>query len=186
MTEINLGALDRCPADTVTFIKVFMRFEYAMKKIGFAKFSDGGFIYDVNWKTFSKLRMGQKFFASLRDNMTVRILLREPPHQQFQTGIEVRGREGEAPADNTDGPDSEHLEFRPTEEPLNVQQLFYAVGRVRHNVFHNSEGGNADRENALVTAALNVLLEALRYDEELRAAFEGIDIDQVPPHRGIW
>ncbi|MGB0908650.1 MAG: hypothetical protein ACPGVT_14270 [Maricaulaceae bacterium] len=54
---------------------------------------------------------------------------------------------------------------------FNVQQLFYAVGRVRHNLFHESD--DKTREDALVTAALHVLLEALRYDEELRAAFEG-------------
>lgn len=171
MTEINLGALEAHPADAVTFLKVFHRFEYAMKKTGFAKFADGGFIYDVNWKTFSKLRMGQKFFAGLRDNMTVRILLREPPAQQYQPGIIPNGHEAAITSGNEEAP-LETLEFRPTEEIYNVQQLFYAVGRVRHNLFHNSESDLA-KEDALVTAALHVLLEALRYDDELRAAFEG-------------
>lgn len=155
MEEIDLKPLDLHPKDAVIFFKVMMRFEYALKECGFIKADRKGRV-QVNWERYSNEGLTERFYLKVRDQEIAETLLSNPPSHQCQ--------------DSTGA-----LSFKEAGKPENAQDLIAAVCRVRNNLFHGGKSGEADhnRNDLLITDALNVVFEALNFDPKLKLKFEG-------------
>ncbi|WP_299965797.1 hypothetical protein [uncultured Roseobacter sp.] len=69
---------------------------------------------------------------------------------------------------------NERLDWKPGVVPNNIQHLFVAIRRVRDNLLHGGKAGDIDhhRNANLVSESIAVLLEVLKFDEELRMMVE--------------
>ena len=149
-----MTAANKLPERGDELLKVFSRFEYALKEIGYA---ESGYCNDkasVNWNRFVNECLGRDFFEHISTENLAPTLLWKPPSLQTV--------------------EDNNLKWRETHPPTNIQELFGAVRRVRNNLSHGGKSGDPDanRNAMLVSEAIAVLLEALRACDDLRYPFE--------------
>lgn len=151
--QIDMTAASRLPPKGEELFRVFTRFEYALKEIGYAEPARNNDI-NVLWDRFVNDHLGPQFFKLVRETQIASTLLERPPSRQvIQNGV---------------------LNWEKSTPPSSTQDLFGAVRRVRNNLVHGGKSGDedSDRNAELVADALDVLLEALRYHAGLRYMFE--------------
>ncbi|MDA8707955.1 hypothetical protein N9M10_01130 [Hellea sp.] len=154
MDKLNLNILDDHPKDAVKLFKTMMRFEFALKELGFI------YIYrnenvGVNWDRFANESLTSSFYEKIKSSNLANTLIKNPPsHQREEHGS---------------------LSFIDADSPTDVQTLIGAVCRVRNNLFHGGKSGDKDqdRNNELISDALEVINEAVVSREDLKAIFEG-------------
>lgn len=153
MNEVNLDIINNLPEDGDKFIRLFIRFEYSLKAMGFARTQNGDAALP-DWNTFSKEVLRQEFFDRVEADDLMPTLLNNPPSKQiFSDGT---------------------LDWQATMPPTNIQSLAEAVKRVRNNLFHGGKAGDQDsnRNNELVNESILFLLEAIAVDKAFRITFE--------------
>ena len=154
MDGLDLTVLDRHPKNAVKLFKVMMRFEFALKELGFTSTSRNGNV-SVNWVKFSNESLTSSFYEKIKHSKVAEMLFAKPPsHQREEDGA---------------------LSFVEASSPYDVQALIGAVCRVRNNLFHGGKSGDQDqdRNEELINDALNILCEAIKSCEKLQATFEG-------------
>jgi hypothetical protein len=151
--EIDMAAASELPPRGDELIRIFTRFEYALKEIGYAEPARNNDI-NVLWDKFVNEHLGPSFLEGVRDKGIAATLLQRPPSRQV-----IRNRV---------------LDWEKTPPPTSVQDLFGAVRRVRNNLVHGGKSGDrdSDRNAALAAEAIAVLLDALRCHTDLRYMFE--------------
>ncbi|WP_298975666.1 hypothetical protein [uncultured Roseobacter sp.] len=152
--RIDLSATNTLPPRGEEFIRIVIRFEYALKEIGYCRAGSGEGA-EVCWDKFVNQRLGPAFFERIKEAHVAVTILTEPPSKQVVV--------------------NERLDWKPGVVPDNIQDLFVAIRRVRNNLLHGGKAGDIDHDrNAnLVSESIAVLLEVLKFDEELRMMFEG-------------
>lgn len=151
--QVDMAAANRLPPRGEELIRIFTRFEYGLKEIGYAEPAKNKDI-NVLWDKFVNERLGETFLKTVRNSGLAPTLLERPPRRQVMLcGV---------------------LDWEQVSLPSSVQDLFGAVRRVRNNLVHGGKSGDkdSDRNTASVAEAIAVLLEALRYHTELRYMFE--------------
>ncbi|WP_299736921.1 hypothetical protein [uncultured Roseobacter sp.] len=150
---IDLSAANKLPPSGDEFVRIIIRFEYALKEIGYYRAGSGEGA-EVCWDQFVNNRLGPAFFERIKEAQVAATILAKPPSKQ----VVVNGS----------------LDWKAGVVPNNIQDLFVAIRRVRNNLLHGGKGGDVDHDrNAdLVSESIAVLLEALRVDEDLRMMFE--------------
>ncbi|TXI39974.1 MAG: hypothetical protein E6Q59_04030 [Nitrosomonas sp.] len=152
--QIDLSKANNLPARGDELLRIFARFEFALKESGYGvsgKNDEAG----ADWDRFANQSLTAKFLHKIREkNIAPTILEKSPSKQIFK--------------DHT-------LEWTACAPPQDVQTFFGAVRRVRNNLVHGGKSGDkdADRNNSLVSEAIEVLFEALRSDSHVRSMFEG-------------
>jgi hypothetical protein len=133
--------------DVVTeFLMAFSRFEYALKRVGYAK--QAGRMLNVEWRKFGKehaARAAASVDAIRRD---AKYLVDRPPRRQILDGETVRFDKQE-----------------PSPAAPGLEWLLEMAYRVRNNLFHGGKWVPIDepaRNEKLLLAALDVLRWALR------------------------
>jgi hypothetical protein len=145
----------------MSFFEKFSRFEFAMKKAGYAKGDNNG--ADADWhKLFENNEMQKLFNDSnmIEDNdlkNAVKFLLDDPP------GKRVIRQDGS-------------LDFRKTQQTeKNAQKLSVYVRRVRNNLFHGDkfigDCNDWDRDSTLLKSVLTILDACLGAVPELKDAY---------------
>ncbi|PBB41185.1 hypothetical protein CK222_23745 [Mesorhizobium sp. WSM3866] len=149
---IDMKAANRLPPRGDE-IRVFTRFEYALKDGGFGKAGRKN-VVEADWDLFASRELKAPFFAAVKAKALAPTLMTNPPSRQTLQG-------------STLGWDT-------VPPPANVTELLVAVRRVRNNLVHGGKSGDqdSDRNDSLVAEAIEVLLEALRCHSDLRAIFE--------------
>ncbi|MFD9901937.1 hypothetical protein [Mesorhizobium sp. NPDC059025] len=151
---IDMSKANHLPARGDELLRVVTRFEYALKENGFGKSGKNGEV-GVDWDGFANKALKATFLKKVRDENIAPTILAKPPSKQILAG--------------------QTLAWENATPPVSVQDLMAAVRRVRNNLVHGGKSGNrdSDRNNTLVAEAIEVLLEALRSDSDLRYTFEG-------------
>ena len=149
--SIDLSIITRHPENAVKFFKIIMRFEYALKRCGYVNKR-----LFILWKRYAKEKLGEGFFDHIKNKGVAPKLIAEPPKKQIKNGDGVLG-------------------FDPCPACKNTKDLIDAVCRTRNNLFHGGKSGDVDgdRNDALIHDAINVLIEVLEHDSDLRDIFEG-------------
>ena len=152
--SIDMTAANRLPARAEEFLRVFVRFEYALKEIHYGKVGVSGSV-DVKWDEFANQKLTSEFFAHVRDNNIAPTILSKPPSRQVLN--------------------HSSLDWRATAPITDIQLLIGAVRRVRNNLAHGGKSGDkdSDRNDLLIAEAIAVLTEALLRHSDLRHVFEG-------------
>jgi hypothetical protein len=153
MHEIDMRAADTLPPRGDELLRVFARFEYALKDAGFGRAGRRD-VVEVAWNTFANEGLTSHFMEKvIAEGIAPTLLTRPPSHQVLKGGA---------------------LEWQEAVPPATVQDLLGAVCRVRNNLVHGGKHGDedADRNEALVAEALAVLMEALHANEDVRYRFE--------------
>ena len=160
MTEIDMTAAYKLPKRGAALLRIFSRFEYALKEINHAAPGKHNGEATVLWDKFANECLGRDFFQYIRKQGIAPTLLSKPPSMQVVDGA---------------------LGWKKVPPPGNVQDLFGAVRRVRNNLFHGGKSGDpdADRNAKLVLAALETL-RPVEKDGELGRRLQLLD-----GHRGI-
>ncbi len=155
MYEIDMTAANKLPTRGEELFRIFSRFEYALKEIGYAAPGKRNDEVEVSWDQFVTDRLGHGFFQRVIDEEIAPTISSNPPKRQVVDG--------------------QTLEWRHTAPPKSAQDLFGAVRRVRNNLFHGGKAGDpdADRNTELVSEAISVLMEALKAGGDIRDPFEG-------------
>jgi hypothetical protein len=150
---IDMTAANQLPARGEELMRIVTRFEYALKEIGYGRSGRNGEV-EVNWDAFANERLQAMFLNKIREANIAPTILANPPSKQIINGG-ILDWEEKAP-------------------PTNIQDFIGAVRRVRNNLIHGGKSGDpdADRNTKLVAEAIEVLLEALRTDVDLRQRFE--------------
>ncbi|MER9368175.1 hypothetical protein NKI66_19485 [Mesorhizobium sp. M0518] len=153
MIVVDMNAANRLPPRGDELLRVFSRFEYALKDSGFGKANRRN-VVEADWDRFASNELKAPFFAAVRAKALAPTLMANPPSRQVLQG-------------GTLGWDT-------TAPPANVAELMGAVRRVRNNLVHGGKSGDkdSDRNDSLIAEAIEVLLEALRVHRDLRAVFE--------------
>lgn len=153
--NIDLSRLEDHPAQAVQLFKIMMRLEYALKACGYTR-SQGKRV-EVDWDRFVNQQLGQVFFERVMNSSKADTLINNPPSKQ------VLNEQGQ-------------VEFQKAAQVLNVHDLFVMVRRVRNNLFHGGKSGDADhdRNDALVSESIDVVLYALPLCPDVRSEFEGV------------
>ena len=154
MTKIDMTAANQLPKHSEELLKVFSRFEYALKEIGYVAPGARNDEVRVLWDRFANELLGSKFFQQINNQGIAPTLLSKPPNMQVVN--------------------DQKWGWKEVDPPNNIQELFGAVRRVRNNLFHGGKSGDpdADRNATLVYEALAVLIEALNACEDIRYPFE--------------
>lgn len=150
---IDMVAANQLPPRGEELIRVVTRFEYALKEIGYGKPGRNEEV-EVKWDEFANECLKAEFLNKAKEKSIALTIFNNPPSRQV-----IRGR---------------ILDWDETAPPTSVQDLFGAVRRVRNNLVHGGKSGDkdSDRSAKLVTEAIEVLLEALRWHADLRFRFE--------------
>jgi len=153
MTTIDMKAANRLPQRGDELLRLFTRFEYALKDGGFGKAGRKNAI-EADWDRFASKELGAPFFAAVKAKRLGPTLMNNPPSRQILQGST--------------------LGWDVVAAPANVTELMAAVRRVRNNLVHGGKSGDpdSDRNDNLVAEAIEVLLEALRSHPDIRAIFE--------------
>ena len=151
---IDMAAANRLPRRGEELMRIVTRFEYALKEIEYGKVGKNGEV-EVNWDAFANDGLKAEFLKRIRENAIAPTLLAEPPSKQILLG--------------------KTLDWEVGTPPSSVQELLGAVRRVRNNLVHGGKSGDKDfdRNDALVSESIEVLIEALRTHADLRIMFEG-------------
>lgn len=154
MDQLDLSILDDHPKNAVKLFKVMMRFEFALKELGFTSTYPNGNV-GVNWQRFANESLTSSFYEKIVNSKVAQTLISKPPSHQREEH-------------NT-------LSFVDATSPSDIQALVGAVCRVRNNLFHGGKSGDKDqcRNEKLINDALNVLCNAIKSREDLKAIFEG-------------
>jgi hypothetical protein len=157
MTDKDI--IDRSRADSLPtrgdeLMRIIARFEYALKESDYGKAGKNGEV-EVDWDKFANQSLTACFFKKIESDGIAPTILTKPASKQIIEGTS--------------------LAWKDTALPKNVQDLMGAVRRIRNNLVHGGKSGDrdSDRNNALVSEAIEVLLEALRADADVRNMFEG-------------
>lgn len=153
MIVIDMNAANRLPPRGDELLRVFTRFEYALKHLGFGRVGRRN-VVEADWDGFSSRELKASFFAAVQAMALAPTLMTRPPSRQIlQKGT---------------------LAWETVAAPTNVTDLMGAVRRVRNNLVHGGKSGDndSDRNNSLIAEAIEVLLQALRVHGDLRAVFE--------------
>ena len=154
MDSLNLSILDSHPKDAVKLFKMMMRFEFALKELGFTSTYRNGNVR-VNWDKFANESLTSSFYEKIESSNLAKTLIAKPPsHQREEHGV---------------------LSFVDAPSPTDVQALLAAVCRVRNNLFHGGKSGDKDqdRNDELINDALHIIHEAVSSREDLKSIFEG-------------
>jgi len=143
----------------VEFLRVFSRFEYALKSTAFAQGDERR--VDPNWDDFA--RTIREDFDAIQDPEFVEAvdyLLSQPPKKQVLDGKRLGWRS--APPDRN---------------VSRTEQTLLMVRRVRNNLFHGGKRlhdytEDTARDVRLVDCALRVLGQCVRLLPEVREAYE--------------
>lgn len=154
MNDIDMKAANSVPAGAEELFRIISRFEFALKEMGFAKPGRNGEA-DLCWDNFANECLGQDFFQNIKDSKIAPTLLNQPPSVQVIANRSLSWKDGTP--------------------PKSVQELLGAVRRVRNNLFHGGKSGDRDaqRNAALISDAIAVLIEALKACDDIRYLFEG-------------
>ena len=152
--KIDTSKADELPARGDELMRVIARFEYALKEAGYGKTKNNG-VVEVDWDKFSNKSLKSCFFKEVRKIGIAPTILENPASNQIIDGT--------------------NLAWKSAAPPTNVQDLMAAVRRVRNNLVHGGKSGDkdSDRNDKLVSEAIEVLLEALQFDSTVRSMFEG-------------
>lgn len=153
MIVIDMNAANRLPPRGDELLRVFTRFEYALKDGGYGKAGRKN-VVEADWDRFASKELKAPFFAAVTAKALAPTLMTNPPSRQVLQGGTL-GWDTVAP-------------------PANVTELMGAVRRVRNNLVHGGKSGDkdSDRNDSLIAEAIEVLLEALRTHADLKAIFE--------------
>lgn len=135
-------------------MRIIARFEYALKESDYGKSGNNGEV-EVDWDKFANKALKADFLTKVRNERIAPTILANPASKQIIEGTS--------------------LAWKDAALPTNVQDLMGAVRRIRNNLVHGGKSGDkdSDRNDALVSEAIEVLLEALRADGAVRNMFEG-------------
>ena len=143
-TQIDLGAAMEEIAGDVEFIRIFMRFEFALKE----KYGR------QDWHKLSTL-LGDPFYHQMHEDGLAQTLLRSPPHSQHNENGSLVWKKS-IPPKNT------HELFVSVSK---VRNNLLHGGKSGHP--------DDNRNGSLIHESKIVLLAALARDDELRSYFEG-------------
>lgn len=152
VNKITFDRLKDIPEGAIYFIKFFMRMEFALKDNSFLKQRK---VAEVDWDTFAE-KLTNKFFDHIYKSGLAITLISRPPSKQINR--------------------NDSLDWSSAKKPLvNTKDLFIAIRRLRNNLFHGGKSGDkdSDRNNELIADAIKVMIEALKWSEEVRYSFEG-------------
>lgn len=150
---ISFEKLEEIPEGAIDFIKFFMRMEFALKDSSYLKPNQVN--AEVHWDKFAK-GLTNKFFVHIKENDFAKTLISVPPSKQINNNSFLEWRKAEAPLQST-------------------IDLFLAIRSLRNNLFHGGKSYDKyhDRNNELIKDAIKVMIEALKYSDEVRNSFEG-------------
>jgi hypothetical protein len=86
---IDMAAANRVPARGEELVLVVMRFEYALKEIGYGKMGAGGAV-EAKWDEFVNKELTSDFLKHVRENNIAPTILGKPPSRQILNGMEGR------------------------------------------------------------------------------------------------
>jgi hypothetical protein len=152
-SDIDLSATNQLPKRGDELMRIVTRFEFALKETGFCQ-ADNNDAVSANWDKFSNDCLRAEFFEYVSTKKIAKTILKKLPSKQILFNSQ--------------------LAWENCGIPNNVQELLGAVRRVRNNLVHGGKSGDidSDRNDALVSEAIAVLLEALKEHHDLRIAFE--------------
>lgn len=135
-------------------MRIYMRFEYALKEIGYLRTANGS--AQADFHKFSDEKLGSSLFDKIVESEEARVLVTSPPSRQ----ISDNGILGWKKAENS---------------PTNMISLIECIQRVRNNLVHGGKSGLPDesRNEALINGATFAVLKIVKEDDGLREAFEG-------------
>jgi hypothetical protein len=151
---IDHSRADSLPTRGDELMRIIARFEYALKESDYGKAGYNGEA-EVDWDKFANQSLKACFLEKVRSDRIAPTILTKPASKQIIEGTS--------------------LAWKDTALPKNVQDLMGAVRRIRNNLVHGGKSGDrdSDRNDELVSEAIEVLLEALRADAAVRDMFEG-------------
>lgn len=151
---IDKSEADRLPARGDELMRIIARFEYALKESEYGRAGKNGEV-EVDWDRFANQSLKADFLKKIQDEKIAPTILSKPASKQILTATT--------------------LDWEDATPPVSVQELMGAVRRVRNNLVHGGKSGDkdSDRNDALVSEAIEVLFEALRADSAVRNMFEG-------------
>jgi hypothetical protein len=147
-------AANTLPARGEELMRIVMRFEYSLKETRYGRSINGS--AEADWDKFANETLKAEFYDCIRKNGVAPTLLTEPPSKQvLQSGI---------------------LSWVKCSKLTDVQSLIGAVRRVRNNLVHGGKSGDpdSDRNDAMVSEAIEILLASLRASDDVRFAFENL------------
>ncbi|MEX1180418.1 MAG: hypothetical protein WEB63_06345 [Cucumibacter sp.] len=153
MNDYRVGVGDHVPALARTFFATFSRFEFALKRGGFAA-GEIGKAASANWDKFAEKLDEGGFLKKIEAAPQAAIFFTRPPKRLT---VIVGGE----------------VDFEEMAVAVNAQQLLEAVRRVRNNLFHGEKTYIDDRDKDLMTAGLFVL------DSAFEAAMQTTDCDRM-------
>ena len=146
MEKIDLQAAFEPIHGDIEFIRIFMRFEYAVKKKYGTK----------KWTDLHK-DLGQRFFELVVQKGLAKTIISHPPHKETYPDRVLTWVPSNRPKNTTNLLDLVN----------NVRNNLFHGGKSGHP--------DDDRNAQLISESIMVLLEALAQDEELRLHFERKD-----------
>lgn len=151
---IDNSGTNSLPARGDELMRIIARFEYALKESGYGK-SGKNDEAEVDWDNFTNNSLKAVFLEKIRNDGVAPTILEKPASKQIIK--------------------DQSLAWKDSVPPTSVQDLMGAVRRIRNNLVHGGKSGDkdSDRNDALVSEAIEVLLEALRADSAVRNMFEG-------------
>ena len=158
MTKLEDVMRKHIPQSHCDLFLVFARFEYAMKRSDMCDDNNNNFP-QADWNKLADNLTTDFFDRFLKMNL-IEIFLEAPPNnQRWIVDRDIKKWDWETPCD----------------APIDARTLFKCVKAVRNNMIHGEKikpsRDDANRNDALVVAALNVLNNVYRYAQE-NAEFE--------------
>jgi len=152
---VDLKAANQLPPRSDEFFRIFARFEFALKMAGYCQLQRDK--VEIDWDGFANNpRMGKPFFKFATASNLCPTMLSDPPKAETISN----GQWGFASS---------------AAKPTSVQDLTGHVRRARNNMFHGEKyfDGDEERDAALVSEAMAVLLAAAEIDPDINFFFEG-------------
>ncbi|TCL62527.1 hypothetical protein [Rhizobium sp. BK251] len=117
--SVDLTAANNLPPGADELFRIFARFEFALKMVGYAKMS--GSIVNILWNDFANSKpIGETFFAQVSGSGICPLLLTDPP--------------------KADRIENGHYDFEDqAKKPETAAELLLMVRRVRNNLFHGGK-----------------------------------------------
>lgn len=153
--SVDVAAADNLPPRAEELFRIFARFEFALKMVGYATMNRG--MVKICWDDFAKsASIGDQFFREVQASTDYPLLLTDPPKADRITD----GQYGF----------EEHAQL-----PVCAADLVILVRRVRNNLFHGGKYFKDDinRSERLIAEAINVLLLACERHPDVNFIFEG-------------
>ncbi|MCB1467525.1 MAG: hypothetical protein AB7I79_18835 [Rhizobiaceae bacterium] len=164
MNEYRVGIESSLEPVALEFFATFSRFEFALKRGGYALGAVGGRA-SPNWIKFAS-DLGNDFFSRMRDAEAAKIFFEAPPKR-----LTVKPDGG--------------VEFTEQAALANTQMLLEAVGLVRNNLFHGEKAWIGERDDRLLRASLFVLdsaFNATQQRDDMRAVCDAFHHAKINPH----